>query len=327
MSQISYLRISITDKCNLKCLYCSTAQARQYLPQRDLLSYEEILTIQDAAAEVGIKKIRLTGGEPLVRKNVAYLIHEMRSRHPNIRLAVTTNAQRLSESGILKEGISGINISIDSLNDEKYRDMTRGGDLKKALSGLHSAIEAGIQQIKVNAVLIRGVNDDEIIPFAMLAKEFPIAVRFIEYMPFGKNGWSKEQVMPGYIVRQSIEKHMSIFPIYEHTEYSKGPESRYLIRGGRGSLGFINPISHQFCSMCNRLRVTCSGKLKPCLFSSEEIDIKSIIRSKDFSPEKLVNIFRLYMDKKVKSLKQVKPGEGLNDHPGCKSREMWSIGG
>jgi len=327
MPQISYLRISITDKCNLKCLYCSTSQARQYLPHGDLLSYEEILKIQDAAAAVGIKKIRITGGEPLVRKNVAYLIHEMHSRHPEIKLAVTTNAQMLHESGILKEKISGINISIDSLNERKYREMTRGGELKKALSGLHSAIEANIQQIKVNAVLIRGVNDEEILPFAMLAKDFPIAVRFIEYMPFGKNGWSKEQVLPGYIVRQTIEKHMSIFPIYEHSEYSKGPESRYLIKGGHGSLGFINPISHQFCSMCNRLRVTCSGNLKPCLFSSEEIDIKSIIRDKNFSLDRLINVFRVYMDRKVKSLEHIKPGQGLNEYPNCNSSEMWTIGG
>jgi len=317
-SRVSYLRISLTDKCDLKCFYCSTGQPRKYYNHEELLSYEEILLIQDAAAEIGIKKIRLTGGEPLLRRNVTYLIQEMRRRRPEIELAITTNAQMLPElgDGILSANLGGINISLDSMDSEKYRQMTRGGDLKKTLKGIQMAIDAKIPKVKINAVLIKGFNDDEVIKFATLAKNFPVVVRFIEYMPIGKNGWDRKRVVPGYIAREIISKEMDIFPVFENDEEIKGPEREFFIKGGLGRIGFINPISHRFCSQCNRLRITCSGKVKPCLFSKEETDIKSIMRSENFSAEKLKNVMK-------RCIKEKKFSYDSEDN----DREMWAIGG
>ncbi len=326
-SKISYLRISLTDKCNLKCIYCSDIKSRKYLPYSELLTYEDILLLQKAAWDIGIKKIRLTGGEPLVRKNISYLIKEMLKRCPDMELALTTNGQLLPGLGmdILSSGITAVNISLDSLNADKYREMTRGGELKQVSRAIKMAMDAGIPKIKVNVVLIRGINEEGIIPFAELARDNNLRVRFIEFMPIGKNGWKLEHVITAPEVRDVISKEMNIYQTIVSADTITGPETLYTIKGGKGSLGFINPVSCKFCSDCNRIRITCSGNLKPCLFSNEEISIKEIIRAKPFSHQRLKESLERCIEIKQKMTK-CQSTDSVVYNKAIK-KEMWAIGG
>ncbi len=285
-----YLRISVTDRCNLRCLYCMGPDGIKQIPHREILAYEEILQVVRAAAAVGIRTIRITGGEPLVRKGLSGLVERI-TRIPGIAdLAMTTNGALLSRyaADLKAAGLRRINISLDSLQPARYAEITRGGDLKQVLAGIETALTLGLEPVKLNTVLIRGFNHREVPAFLKLARERPLHVRFIEYMPIGDHDREyKKHYLPLNYVREAAEKAglpLSPAPSLKGT----GPAEWFTLPGGKGSVGLIHPISRHFCSGCNRLRLTAEGKLKPCLYWPEEFSVRSALGN----PEKLQELLR-----------------------------------
>lgn len=269
---IDYLRISITDLCNLRCVYCMPAEGVQKLTHREILSLEEIVEIAAAAVELGIRKIRLTGGEPLVRRGVVDLVRQLKAL-PGLReLVLTTNGILLEQlaAPLKAAGLDRVNISLDTLDPEKYRRLTRLGSLDRALAGLQAAEAAGLTPIKLNAVLIGGVNDDEIPALVELTRRRNIEMRFIELMPIGDTmGFGPEAYLPGSAVLERV-------PELQPVAGSGGVARLYALPGAVGLVGLINPLSCSFCSQCNRLRLTADGHLKPCLHSNTEIPLRGL---------------------------------------------------
>lgn len=275
---ITYLRLSITDRCNLRCRYCMPAGGIEKLQHDSILSLEEIDEIVSAFVELGINKVRITGGEPLVRNGIISLIEKI-SRHSGIKdLALTTNGIHLkSMAKDLKEaGLTRVNVSLDSLNDKKYAQMTRGGKLKQVLEGIEMARQVGLTPIKLNVVLIGGFNDDEVEQFVALTQDQAIDVRFIELMPIGEVAtWSLENFLSNDYVLQKVPSL-----IKELSTEIGSPAVYYRLPDGKGRVGLISPISCKFCDSCNRIRLTSEGKLKYCLHSNEEIDLRKAIKEK-----------------------------------------------
>lgn len=275
---IDYLRISITDRCNLRCVYCMPSKGVPLLRHGDLLRYEEILRTVRIAAQLGVRKVRITGGEPLVRKNLPWLIQSLKAISGIEDISLTTNGLLLSGTidALASAGLTRINVSIDSLLPERYAEITRGGDLSRVLEGVQRAEQLGVHPIKVNMVPIRGLNDDEILEFATLTMRERYDVRFIEFMPTGANDfWSPERVVTTDEIMQRVQALGVLSPVRHRKD---GPARYFSLEGALGVLGFISPISHHFCTSCNRLRLTSDGKLRPCLFSETEIDLKSAMR-------------------------------------------------
>ncbi|OEH85221.1 cyclic pyranopterin phosphate synthase MoaA [Desulfuribacillus stibiiarsenatis] len=283
-----YMRIAVTDRCNLRCQYCMPEEGVKSLDHLNILSFEEILSVVKVAAKLGVRKIRLTGGEPLVRKDLESLI-QMIHAVPGIEdIAMTTNAIFLADriDALKAAGLSRVNISLDSLNEDRFRLMTRGGELKKVIQGIEKAIEKGLNPVKVNAVVIKGFNEDEIADFIRWTIHLPIQMRFIEYMPIGDSLVWKDGYYPLEEVRKIAE---SIAPVMDVVGVrGNGPASVFKLAGAEGTIGIIHPVSQHFCSSCNRLRLTADGKLKPCLFWQNEVDIRSYISDE----EQLTNVFR-----------------------------------
>jgi len=278
--KITYFRVSITDRCNYRCIYCQPEKEFEFIPHEEILRYEEIVEIIEEAVNLGVTKVRITGGEPLVRKGVVNFIKKLREIKKLEDISLTTNGFFLSEyAEKLKEaGLNRVNISLDSLQEEKYKKITRGGSLEKALKGIDSALKAGLLPIKINTVLIRGINDDEVEDFVRLALERPLNIRFIEFMPSGEeviNEFEDKFISVQEIKEKLIKKYL-LNSIKIST--ANGPAKYYQIKGGRGTIGFITALSQHFCKTCNRIRLTSEGKLRPCLFSNKEIDIKKAIR-------------------------------------------------
>jgi cyclic pyranopterin phosphate synthase len=252
------------------------------LAHHDILSYEEIVRIAEIAVNEGISKIRITGGEPLVRKGVVNLVHAL-SQIDGIRdLSMTTNGILLSEYArpLLEAGLQRINVSMDSLQPALFKDITRGGDLSLVWRGIEKARDAGLSPIKINVVAIQGFNDAEIVDFARLTIDNDYQVRFIEFMPVGNgNRWHQEKYLSGLKIRTIIEKHHPLEPVLPNQPQMRGPAELYRLPGAQGMIGFINPISGHFCATCNRLRLTADGKLRPCLFADKEIDVMHPLRS------------------------------------------------
>lgn len=265
--EISYLRVSITDLCNLRCRYCMPEGVCQK-EHRDILSFEEITEIVEAAASLGVKKVRITGGEPLVRKDCVELV-KMVAAVPGVEeVDMTTNGVLLGRyAGALKEaGLHRVNISLDSLRPEKYASISGGGELRDALQGIQAAFDAGLTPVKINTVLIGGFNDDEIMDFVELTRLQPIELRFIELMPMG-GAFGKEAYLPGEIVLKTV-------PELKPLQHDGGVAQLYQLPDGFGRVGLISPLSRHFCGTCNRLRLTSEGHLKPCLHSSQEILVR-----------------------------------------------------
>ncbi|MDY6855379.1 MAG: GTP 3',8-cyclase MoaA [Thermodesulfobacteriota bacterium] len=277
--KINYLRISITDRCNLRCVYCMPIEGVPKITHDEILRYEEILKVVEAAVKKGIQKIRITGGEPLVRKGVIHFIHSL-SNIPSVQdLSLTTNGILLKDyaTDLYKAGLCRINVSIDSLNRKRFHRITRGGELGKVWEGVKKATEAGISPIKINTVIIRGINDDEIIDFAKLSIHNPFHVRFIEFMPVGSNSiWSKKRYVSSGEIKDKIEDFKELHPISRSER--EGPARMFKFKGTSGKIGFISPFSDHFCSSCNRLRLTVDGKLRTCLFSDNEVDLRYCLR-------------------------------------------------
>ena len=269
--EITYLRLSVTDLCNLRCRYCMPEEG---IPKKDhaaMLTEDEMILAVEAAASLGITKLRITGGEPLVKKNILSICRRA-ARVPGIReVCMTTNGLRLPELAVpLQEaGVRRLNISLDTLDPDKYARITRCGVLSDALAGIHAALGAGFEKIKLNAVLIGGFNDDEIEEMAKLTLRYPLDMRFIELMPIGENGFGKEAYLPYTEVLRRLPELMPL-------PGEGGAAKLYRLPGALGNVGLISPVSAHFCSGCNRLRLTADGKLKPCLHSSAEYPIKGL---------------------------------------------------
>ncbi len=275
--EISYMRISVTDRCNMRCKYCMPEEGVENLGHDKILSFENIERIVRAAVALGITKYRLTGGEPLARKGIVSLIERLAKIEGVEALAMTTNGTLLEDQAeaLKKAGLDRVNISIDSLKYDKYEEITRGGDLDAAFAGVNAALRVGLTPLKLNVVAMAGFNDNEILDFVQLSINHPIDIRFIELMPIGQAGKNN-----GYRYLSSDEIKMKL-PGLIRLDKQDGVADIYKYPEALGSIGFISPMSHQFCGSCNKIRLTAEGKLKPCLHTDEEIDLKEILNMDD----------------------------------------------
>ena len=269
---ITYLRISVTDKCNLRCRYCMPEEGVCKKKHTDMLTEDEIILAVEVAASLGIRKIRITGGEPLVKKNIVSICRRVAAVEGIEEVCLTTNGILLPQLGqALKEaGVKRINLSLDTLDPEKYAHITRIGKLDDFRAGLDAAFAAGFEKIKINAVLIGGFNDDEIIPLTNLTREYPLDMRFIELMPILDSDEFGEHAYVPY--SRVLEKLPDAVPV----EADGGVAKLYRLPGAKGNVGLISPINAHFCGECNRLRLTQDGKLKPCLHAGDEYSIKGL---------------------------------------------------
>jgi cyclic pyranopterin phosphate synthase len=296
--QINYLRLSITDRCNMRCFYCMPTEGVVKKEHDDLLSYEELLLIAKTAIAMGIEKIRITGGEPLVRRGIIDFLGKL-SALPGLRhLALTTNGLLLTEmaNDLYRAGVQRLNVSLDSLRSNTFSEITRGGDLGRVLAGLDAAEQAGFPPPKINVVIMRGVNDAEILDFAEMSRSRGNPIRFIEYMPAVKDeGWQRYCISGEEILQRIAARHQ-----LEQIDKGPfaGPSRDYRIPGARGSIGIITAVSGHFCSDCNRIRVTSTGQAKGCLFSDQKTDLTPLLRPPD--PEGLTAVLR--------SIVSAKPG-------------------
>ncbi|MCJ7669961.1 MAG: GTP 3',8-cyclase MoaA [Dehalococcoidia bacterium] len=273
---INYLRISVTDRCNLRCIYCMPPEGVHQMPHSEILSYEEVRTVVRAAAELGINKIRLTGGEPLVRAELPKLIKMLSQIEGIQELSLTTNGTLLKKYALeLKQaGLSRVNVSLDTLKADKFQYITHLGKLKDVLEGIEAAKEAGFHPVKINTVVMRGINDDEILDFARMTYKEVWHVRFIELMPFK----GVAEFVPSVELRQHISLLGKLEPCVSIT--GNGPAMYYRLSGTKGIIGFISPLTEtSFCSRCNRMRLTPDGRLRPCLLGEDEIDLKTPLRN------------------------------------------------
>lgn len=268
---INYLRLSITDLCNYRCIYCMDNEGIKKREHNEILTIEELINISRIAVECGINKIRLTGGEPLVRKGVLQLCEGLKAINGLEELVLTTNGAKLSEMAkdLKSVGVDRLNISLDTLNDDKFRKITRIGCLEDVIKGIDEAINVGFKDIKINVVLMAGINDDEISKFIDFMKDNPVNVRFIELMPIGPcKEWYNDRYISTNIV---TEKVPDLVPIKKD-----GVANTFRLKDAMGTVGLISPITNIFCNECNRLRITADGRLLPCLHSSLEYQIKGL---------------------------------------------------
>lgn len=326
--RISYLRVSVTDRCNLRCLYCMPEDGVSLRSHREMLSYEEILRVIRALASMGVDRVRVTGGEPLVRKGLTEFLVAVRET-PGIRdLSLTTNGVLLAPmaADLKRAGVDRLNISLDTLKPERFSQMTRGGDLDQVLAGIDKALSLGFDPVKLNMVVIRGLNDDEIEDMARLSISEPIHVRYIELMPLGESfPWAPEKFMSAHEIRDRLAETWEMAPVGGGRGSERagcgsaagagaggivgtgsgstvgagagsivgaGPAEYYRIPGSRGSIGFISPISEHFCDTCNRVRLSADGKINPCLGSLSEVDLKPALRTRGTREEALEELER-----------------------------------
>ena len=313
--KIDYLRLSITDRCNLRCRYCMPETGVSPKPHTNMMSYEEIIAFAHLAAKVGITRIRLTGGEPLVRKGVVNLVASLNAIEELEEVSMTTNGILLARyaKDLWKAGLRRVNISVDSLDSKVYTELTRWGRLEDALAGMEAALDAGMKPVKINVVVLRGVNDD-LEPFARLTMDYPVHVRFIEYMPA-----FYEEGKGDFVSGEELEtKILALGPI-DKTESpgGAGPARYFRLTGAKGTLGLIGSSKGHFCHSCNRLRLTADGKLRTCLFSDQEIDILPALRGGE--PKDLMELIE-------RALKE-KPKDRFARREGKINRKMSQIGG
>lgn len=310
--KINYLRVSVTDKCNLRCRYCMPEEGVQKRNHEEMMTVEETYMAIKSAAELGINKIRITGGEPLVKRGIVKLCKSVADIQGIEEVCITTNGILLTKyAGELKDaGVDRLNISLDTLNTEKFNYITRIGNLQDVLDGLQAAEDAGFENIKINCVLMGGFNDDEIEAFVNLTKHKPIEVRFIELMPIGGGiGFDKNQFV-------SCDEVLKRVPELESLNKDDGVARLYQIPGTPGRVGLIRPISCEFCEGCNKIRLTADGKIKPCLHSNQEISIKGLMQ------EEMTEMMRTAI------LEKPERRETLDaDNPSLAGRDMNQIGG
>ncbi|MBI1911600.1 MAG: GTP 3',8-cyclase MoaA [Deltaproteobacteria bacterium] len=320
--KIDYLRMSVTDRCNLRCVYCMPPEGIDLADSQNILRYEELLRIARIAIGHGVSKIRITGGEPLVRKGILEFLKSL-SEIPGLNdLSLTTNGVLLKQyaQNLKDAGLKRVNVSLDSLKRDRFQKMTRGDNLQDVLDGLEEALKVGLTPVKINMVVIKGFNDDEVIEFAMMSKVKPYHVRFIEYMPFNtQEGWQRDKCISAKELRELISKVEPLEPVIDSSG-SAGPAKRYKFKDAPGEVGFISPISEHFCGSCNRLRLTSDGKLRTCLFSDNEIDLRTALR--DGSGDEVIEHILF------KAVAEKPSGHRINENVFKKcSRTMSLIGG
>ena len=283
--QITYLRISVTDRCNFRCVYCMPLEGVPWLPPSSIMKYEEIADVVRVAAKQGIREVRLTGGEPLVRKDLPELVRMIAGTEGIEDVSLTTNGILLEQmaGALAKAGLKRVNISLDTLDSEKFARITRCGSLSRVWDGIRAAEKAGLKPIKINVVAMRGINDDELPALASLSLEHPWHIRFIEIMPI----LNQEPCGPGFPLPEqaylSIQEMLEILSPFglqpEESTVGSGPASEYRLAGAAGKVGFISPIGKKFCDQCNRLRLTSDGYLRPCLLKDGEVNILTAMRA------------------------------------------------
>ena len=319
--RITYLRVSITDRCNMRCFYCMPPEGLRLLDHTDVLSYEEILRVIDVAAQMGIRKVRITGGEPLLRRNVCHLVREI-ANVPGIEdVGLTTNGILLKDMArpLWKAGLRRINVSLDTLNPLKFRKVTKIGSYHEVWQGIREAESVGFKPIRINVVAMRGINDDELGHFARLSMETPYSFRFIEYMPMGAlSAWDASKFIAGSETKARLQEYGQLHPIPRDS--SDGPCRRFRFEGALGEIGFISPISNHFCDSCDRLRLTADGKLRSCLLSDDEIDVREPLRGQQ-SDRVIAGLIRKAIARKPKQ-----HGIDAGSEPG-QLRAMSRIGG
>jgi len=314
---INYLRISVTDRCNLRCIYCMPPQGVRLSPRSEILHYEEIQAVAQAAAALDINKVRLTGGEPLVRSGLSHLVEILSQIEGIDDIALTTNGMLLRQyaAPLRQAGLRRVNVSLDTLKREKFHRITRHDKLGDVLDGIKAAKEAGLDPVKVNMVVIRGINDDEVLDFARLTIEQEWHVRFIEPMPFGIG--EDISFVPTGEIQERLLSLGSLEPCLP--SQGNGPAKYFRFEGTQGTVGFISPLSEHFCFNCNRLRLTVDGKLRPCLLSDEEIDLKIPLR-RGASPDELKGLIQ-------QAVAQKPERHHLSEGVLPKGRAMCQVGG
>ena len=279
--KINYLRLSVTGRCNLRCGYCRPQGAGDGSGGPEALSDEALLLVARTAVGLGIEKIRVTGGEPLVRHGILRLLSRLSAIPGLEKLVLTTNGLRLAESapGLRGAGVESVNVSLDSLRADRFARITGGGDLRRVLAGIEKAQRCGFHRVKINTVVMRGINEDEVEEFAALTLDRPIRVRFIEYMPAASGVCARGVTVPGEEILDRLSRRFRLRSMEK--EKFGGPARYFRIEGGAGAVGVITPISCHFCGDCNRIRVTSSGVAKGCLFSRQNVDLKPFLREGD----------------------------------------------
>jgi len=295
---VNYLRLSITDRCNLRCFYCAPGQGWEKLPAPEILRYEEFLHLARVAVLVGIRKVRVTGGEPLVRKGVVDFIRRLAQVPGLEKIALTTNGIRFLEMAdeLYASGLRHLNLSLDSLSARRYREVTGSDCFSQVMAGLWRALELGFHPLKVNCVVLKGINEDEILDFALLARDHPLEVRFIEFMPtVARELWASH-----FFPIDEVSRRLQGLGVMTElpSRPAAGPARIVQPLGFRGSIGFISAVSRHHCRTCNRLRLTAAGGLRPCLFSPEEIDLKGPLR-RGASDQELGRLFQEAMARKT----------------------------
>ncbi|CAN9502042.1 unnamed protein product [Ophioblennius macclurei] len=316
----SYLRISLTEKCNLRCQYCMPEEGVKLTPRAQLLSTSEILTLARLFVREGVDKIRLTGGEPLIRPDVLDIITELRKLEGLKTIGVTTNGINLARlSPKLKEaGLDLINISLDSLVPAKFEFIVRRKGFHKVMEGIDKAIELGYSPVKINCVVMRGLNEDELLDFVALTEEKPVEVRFIEYMPFDGNKWNFKKMVS---YQEMLDRVRQRWPNLETLQGAHADTAKtFKVPGFSGQVGFITSMSDHFCGSCNRLRITADGNLKVCLFGNSEVSLRDVLRS-GASEEELLQIIGAAVGRKKKQ------HAGMFSISQMKNRPMILIGG
>jgi cyclic pyranopterin phosphate synthase len=278
--RVKDLRLSITDRCNFRCTYCMPAEGLAWLPREDVLTYEELARIARVCVErYGFEAIRLTGGEPTVRAHVDRLVRELAAL--DVDLALTTNGARLAEMAapLLAAGLRRINVSLDTLRRDRFLELTRRDELDHVLEGIDAAVAAGLRPVKVNAVVIRGVNDDEVVDLAAFARDRGVGLRYIEFMPLDADGaWTAASVVPAAEILAAVGAAFPLEPVAVPGSGTDEPATLYRYADGQGDVGVIPSVTEPFCGSCDRIRVTAEGKLRVCLFALEETDLRSILR-------------------------------------------------
>jgi len=317
---LNYLRISITDRCNLQCRYCEPQDLIPKLSHAEILTYEEILRLVRIATRLGISKVRITGGEPLVRKGVYAFLHELTATEGLKDVSLTTNGVLLKDNleKIQAAGISRINISLDTLNPTKYHEITGYDEFDRVWQGIEKAHQMGFYPIKLNIVALKGINEEEFVEMAQLSFQYPFHIRFIEYMPIGRSDFNPDSLLLAPEIKRRISDLGNLATV--QTDEHDGPARRYKYEDSIGEIGFIPALSQHFCNKCNRLRLTASGQLRPCLLSDHQEDLKEAIRQ-DCSDRQLADIF-------IKTVKH-KPSDHnlVAKNPARVCGQMRAIGG
>jgi len=296
---VSYLRVSVTDRCNLRCMYCRPVKDFQAISHSDILSYEEYLRVIRMGAPLGLTKIRLTGGEPLARRGFDRFLEQVMLTAPGMDVRLTTNGTLLPGRAktLASLGLKAVNISLDSLDRDNFQRITGADQLADVRKGLDECLEAGLR-VKVNAVALRGVNDHELPAFLELARSSPVDMRFIEFMPIGGDTlWEDSLYWPASDILEQAGRLAELTPV-DHGAAASGPARMWTIAGGLGRLGVISGLSGHYCLGCNRLRLTCDGRLRPCLYSDTEYRLRPLLRSAKISDERILDVLRRALARK-----------------------------